>query len=63
MGPTNAQPRLDFDLLFESSPSLFLALAPDFSAVAASDAYLSAGMTTRGRILGRNIFDIFQENP
>ncbi len=53
----------DFQLLFEAAPGLFLVLAPDFTIVAASDAYLRATMTDRSAILGRGLFDVFPDNP
>ena len=53
----------DFRALFESGPGLYLVLKPDFSIVAASDAYLAATMTRREAILGRGIFDVFPDNP
>ena len=54
---------IDFKSFFESSPGLYLVLTPDFRIVAASDAYLLATMTTRSEINGRNIFDVFPDNP
>ncbi|HLX45036.1 MAG TPA: PAS domain-containing sensor histidine kinase [Bryobacteraceae bacterium] len=53
----------DFRVLFESSPGLYLVLAPDLTIVAVSDAYLQATMTQREQILGRGIFDVFPDNP
>jgi signal transduction histidine kinase len=53
----------DFRVLFESSPGLYLVLRPDFTIVAASDAYLAATMTRRDHILGRGIFEVFPDNP
>ena len=53
----------DFRALFEAAPGLFLVLTPDFTIVAVSDAYLKATMTTREAIVGRNIFDVFPDNP
>ncbi len=53
----------DFRALFESAPGLYLALAPDFTIVAVSEAYLRATMTRREEILGRGIFDVFPDNP
>ena len=38
-------------------------LTPDFRIVVVSDAYLIATMTTRERILGRKLFDVFPDNP
>jgi signal transduction histidine kinase/ActR/RegA family two-component response regulator len=53
----------DFRALFESAPGLYLVLTPEFRIVAVSDAYLRATMTTRDSILGRDIFDVFPDNP
>ena len=53
----------DFQLLFEAAPGLFLVLKPDFTIVAASDAYLRATMTDRSAILGRGLFEVFPDNP
>jgi signal transduction histidine kinase/DNA-binding response OmpR family regulator len=53
----------DFQTLFQSTPGLYLVLAPDFSIVAVTDAYLHATMTKREDILGRGIFDVFPDNP
>ena len=57
------QIHLHFRALFESLPGLYLVLKPDLSIVAVSDAYLQATMTTREGILGRNLFDVFPDNP
>jgi signal transduction histidine kinase len=57
---------LDFRLLFEQAPGLFLVLAPDparFTILGASDAYLRATLTEREQIVGRALFDIFPDNP
>jgi signal transduction histidine kinase/ActR/RegA family two-component response regulator len=56
-------PAPDFRALFESAPGLYLVLDSEFRIVAASDAYLSATMTTREDVLGRGIFDAFPDNP
>jgi PAS domain S-box-containing protein len=53
----------DYRAFFESAPGLYLILDRDFIIVAASDAYLSATMTTRGAIVGRNLFDVFPDDP
>jgi PAS domain S-box-containing protein len=54
---------LDFRKLFEQAPSLFLVLTPDWTIVAASDAYLAATMTTREAVVGRGVFEVFPDNP
>ena len=53
----------DFRILFESAPGLYLVLTPDLTIVAVSDAYAAATMTEREEILGRNLFDVFPDNP
>jgi signal transduction histidine kinase/CheY-like chemotaxis protein len=53
----------DYRALFEALPGLYLVLTPDLRIVAASDAYLEATMTDRAAILGRDIFDVFPDNP
>ena len=53
----------DFRALFESAPGLYLALTPDLTIAAVSEAYLRATMTRREEILGRRLFDIFPDNP
>ena len=58
-----ALPKPDFRVLFESAPGLYLVLAPDLTIVAVSDAYAAATMTQRSEILGRNLFDVFPDNP
>jgi len=53
----------DFKLLFESAPGLYLVLSPELRIIAVSDAYLRATMTRRDAILGRDLFDVFPDNP
>jgi signal transduction histidine kinase len=53
----------DFRILFESAPGLNLILRPDLTIVAVSEAYLRATKTQRVEILGRNVFDVFPDNP
>lgn len=53
----------DFRRIFETLPGLYLILSPAFRIVAASDAYLRATNTTRDGVVGRDIFDVFPDNP
>ncbi|HEX6393302.1 MAG TPA: response regulator [Acidimicrobiales bacterium] len=53
----------DFKTLFESAPGLYLVLDPEYVIVTASDAYLKATMTERDTIVGRDLFDVFPDNP
>ena len=57
------QMHLQFRALFESLPGSYLVLLPDFTIAAVSDAYLKASMTKRDEILGRNLFEVFPDNP
>ncbi len=57
---------LDFRVLFESAPGLYLILRPDapsFTILGASDAYLRATKTERNVISGRPLFEVFPDNP
>ncbi len=58
-------PDADFRLLFEAVSGLFMVLLPnpDFTIVAASDAYLRATLTRREEFIGRGLFDVFPDNP
>jgi PAS domain S-box-containing protein len=49
--------------LFESLPGLFLIFTSDLKIVAVSDALLEATMTNRKDVLGRNVFEIFPDQP
>ena len=62
MGHSNGE-TLDFKLLFEGSPNLYMVLNPTFHIVGASDNYLKATMVRREQVIGRYIFDIFPDNP
>ncbi len=54
---------VNFQALFESGPGLYLILQPNFTIVAASNAYLRATQRSREELLGKNIFDAFPDNP
>ncbi|WP_437282411.1 ATP-binding protein [Sorangium sp. So ce375] len=53
----------DFRAIFEGIPGNYVVLRPDFTIVAASDAFLRAANTRREELLGRNAFDVFPDNP
>lgn len=57
--------QLNFQLLFEKIPGLFLVLQPDehFTILTASDAYLQATLTQRENIVGKGLFEVFPDNP
>ncbi len=54
---------IDFKAVFEASPGLCLVLLPDFTITAVSNAYAEATMTNRDDIVGRNLFEVFPDNP
>lgn len=57
---------IDFQVLFEAVPELFLILephSPSFTILAASDAYLQATLTKRNEIVGKKLFEVFPDNP
>lgn len=53
----------DYRLIFESAPAAFLVLDPELRIVDATDAYLATTMTVREQILGRNLLEVFPDNP
>ncbi|MDB5406769.1 MAG: sensory box sensor histidine kinase/response regulator [Rhodospirillales bacterium] len=63
LAPNAGFPDPDFRLLFESAPGLYLVLRPDLMIVAASDSYIEATMTRRDKIVGRNLFEAFPDDP
>jgi signal transduction histidine kinase len=57
--------QVDFKMLFESLPALFLVFRPDkdYTIVAASDTYLAALARHREDTIGKALFSVFQANP
>ncbi len=53
----------DYKALFESAPGLYLILLPDLTITAVSDSYAAATMTKRENITGKNLFEVFPDNP
>ena len=53
----------NFQTLFESAPGLMLVLNPQLKIAAVSDMYLTATMTKREDIIGRDLFEVFPDNP
>jgi signal transduction histidine kinase len=54
---------VDVTAILRAAPGLYLVLDPQLRIVEVTDAYLAATMTQRDRITGRNIFDVFPDNP
>ena len=63
MENTEVEIAIDFRVLFESVPGLYLVLLPDLTIHAVSDDYTSATFTKRHEIIGRQLFDVFPDNP
>jgi PAS domain S-box-containing protein len=55
--------RAELNSLFESLPGSYVVLTPGLKIVAVSDAYLNSTLTTREGLVGRDLFDMFPENP
>lgn len=54
---------IDFRILFESVPGLYLILDAELKIIAVNEAYAKATMTKRKEIIGRGLFDVFPDNP
>lgn len=53
----------DFIKIFEQSSELLVVIDTNFTILAASDAFLKTTSTVRENIVGRNLFDVFPDNP
>jgi signal transduction histidine kinase/ActR/RegA family two-component response regulator len=49
--------------LIEAAPGAYLVLDADLTIVAVTDAYLRATLTERDAIVGRELFEVFPDNP
>lgn len=54
---------LDYRRMFEALPGNYLVLRPDLTILTATNSYLSLTHITREEVAGRNIFDVFPDNP
>ena len=66
MGPTLVPPFIaepDFRSLFDATPLPHLILEPNFTIVAVNEAFLKVMHKSREEMLGRNLFQVFPENP
>lgn len=54
---------LDYRRLFESLPGLYMVLDANFDLLTVSDAYAAATMIVRDDVVGRNLFEVFPDNP
>lgn len=56
-------PRIDYQALFDATPSPYLVLQPDLVIAEANEAYLRATGRTREELIGRYLFDVHPDNP
>ena len=54
---------MDYRAIVESLPGLFLILDADLRIVEISDAYARATLIRREAVVGRNMFEVFPDNP
>lgn len=54
---------LDFRLLFESVPGLYMVLTPDLRIATVSNEYAHATKIERDQVVGRHLFEVFPDNP
>ena len=60
------QTDIDHKKIFDASPAPFLLLKPDhqhFTILDVSDSYLKATLTKREQIIGKDLFEVFPDNP
>ena len=56
-------PEINYQALFDSAPSLYMILLPDFTILEVSPPYAAATLTIREEIRGHNLFEVFPDNP
>lgn len=61
--PNSKTKKLNCKSILRSSPDLYLIIDTLFNIVEVSDRYLQATMVKRNDIIGKNIFDVFPDNP
>ncbi|MHA4817011.1 PP2C family protein-serine/threonine phosphatase [Streptomyces aculeolatus] len=54
---------IDYQAVFHALPNAVALLTPDLVYVDANDAYWSISGRTRRQVIGRNLFDVFPDNP
>ena len=63
MSRTPPPPDLDFEKVFDLSPSLVLVLDPGFKIVAQNQAHARATLSDERGLVGTNLFAAFPDNP
>ncbi len=62
-GTGPARDAVDFRLVFEHVPGLYLILDPDLRIVAVSEAFLAAMRIQRKQLVGRKMLEVFNDDP
>ncbi|MGL2966981.1 ATP-binding protein [Flavobacterium sp. XGLA_31] len=63
MRNTISLPQINYQAIFNNVPGLYLVLQPDYTIVEVSAAYAEATLVKRENVIGRNLFDVFPDNP
>jgi len=63
MAESTSHAAIDYQMVMESAPDLYLLLSPGLIIIGASDAYLTATLTKREDVMGRHLFEVFPDNP
>ena len=58
-----ARRMLDFEAVFDHTPSLVLVLDPGFKIVAQNRAHARATLSAERALVGKNLFEAFPDNP
>jgi PAS domain S-box-containing protein len=59
----NANAEIDFKSIFNAAPGLYMVLDPELKIVAANTSYMEATLTSNASIIGKNLFEVFPDNP
>ena len=59
--PAASEP--DYRVLFAAMPAPLMVLTPDFRIAAVNDAFVQASLTERDAMVGRDLFEVFPDNP
>lgn len=58
-----AETSIDYQEVFRTTPGAMALLTPEGTILDVSDGYLEASGRSREQLLGRNLFDVFPQNP
>ena len=61
--PLKYSPSIGLEAYIQSAPNIVLLLEPDFTIVAVSDTLLKSTMMSREDVVGKQLFDVYPNNP